>query len=108
MGYFEKYNDKGGKPRFRLKSGNHQVILSSEGYSSASSRDNGIASVQKNSGDRKRYETRTTSSGKPYFVLKAGNGEVIGSSQAYASSSGCSKGIKCVMKNGSTKKMKEV
>ena len=37
--------------------------------------------------------------GKDYFVLKAGNGEVILQSQGYSSSSGCENGIESVKKN---------
>lgn len=37
--------------------------------------------------------------GKDYFVLKAGNGEVILQSQGYSSSSGCENGIESVRKN---------
>ena len=102
MGYFQTYNDKGGNARFRLKAGNHQVILASEGYSSASARDNGIASVQKNSGDENRYEVMQSKKGEPYFVLKAGNGEVIGKSEMYSSLSACKKGMRSVMKNGTS------
>ena len=102
MGYFQTYEDKGGNPRFRLKAGNHQVILASEGYSSTSARDNGIKSVQKNSGDEKRFEIKQSKKGEPYFVLKAGNGEVIGTSEMYSSMSACKKGMKSVMTNGSS------
>ena len=102
MGYFVKFTDKGGKARFRLKAGNHQIILASEGYNSTSSRDNGIASVQKNSGDEKRYEVLQSKKGEPYFVLKATNGEVIGKSEMYSSMSACKKGMRSVMKNGTS------
>ncbi len=37
--------------------------------------------------------------GKDYFVLKAGNGEVIMQSQGYSSRSGCENGIESVRKN---------
>jgi len=37
--------------------------------------------------------------GKDYFVLKAGNGEVVLQSQGYASKSGCTNGIESVKKN---------
>ena len=37
--------------------------------------------------------------GKDYFVLKAGNGEVILQSQGYSSSSGCENGIESVRNN---------
>ena len=39
---------RGGKHMFNLKSGNHQIIGTSESYESTSSRDNGVKSVMKN------------------------------------------------------------
>jgi len=44
-GKFECYKDKAGEFRFRLKAGNGETILSSEGYSGKSGCENGIASV---------------------------------------------------------------
>lgn len=35
----------------------------------------------------------------PYFVLKAGNGEIIGKSESYSSESACKNGIESVKKN---------
>ena len=45
---FEIYTDKAGETRFRLKAGNGEIILASEGYSSMSGCKNGIESVRKN------------------------------------------------------------
>ena len=45
---YERKNASNGQPHFSLKAANHQVIGSSEMYASASGRDGGIASVQKN------------------------------------------------------------
>ena len=44
----EIYTDKAGELRFRLKAGNGEIILASEGYSSMSGCKNGIESVRKN------------------------------------------------------------
>ena len=98
-GKFEIYQDKKGEHRFRLKAGNGQTILSSEGYSSKSACDNGIASVRKNAPDDGRYERKQGASGKHHFNLKAGNHQVIGSSQMYESSDGCESGIDSVKRN---------
>ncbi len=46
MGKFEINKDKGGKFRFNLKAGNHQVILSSQGYKTKAACENGIESVR--------------------------------------------------------------
>lgn len=45
---YEKKESSAGKAYFTLKAANHQVIGTSEMYSSAASRDSGIASVQAN------------------------------------------------------------
>lgn len=48
---FEKLESKNGKQYFNLKASNGQIIGTSEMYESVASRDNGIASVQKNAPD---------------------------------------------------------
>lgn len=45
---YERKNSASGQPMFNLKAANHQVIGTSETYSSASARDAGIESVKKN------------------------------------------------------------
>ncbi len=95
-GKFEVYKDKKGEFRFRLKAGNGQNILASEGYAKKASCMNGIKSVQTNSQKPDRFEHKKTPSGKYSFVLKAANAQVIGTSQTYASESGCKNGMKSV------------
>ncbi|MDH3533307.1 MAG: YegP family protein [Gammaproteobacteria bacterium] len=97
-GKFECYKDKAGDFRFRLKAGNGETILSSEGYKSKASCKNGIASVQKNCSDAKCFEKKTTSTGKFRFNLKATNGQVIGTSQNYTTEAACDNGMKSVAK----------
>lgn len=98
MGKFEKYTDKAVEYRFRLKGGNGEIILKSEGYTSAQSRDNGIASVRTNAPTDERYERKQTGAGYS-FNLKAANGEIIGTSEVYASAQGRDKGIESVKTN---------
>ena len=98
-GKFECYKDKAGEFRFRLKAGNGETILSSEGYKQKASCENGIASVKKNCLDDNCFEKKETSSGKFRFNLKSTNGQVIGTSQTYESESGCNNGMKSVAKN---------
>ena len=99
MGKFEIYCDKAGEHRFRLKAGNGQVILASEGYSSKDGCENGIASVKENSENEERFEVKDTKNGGCMFNLKAGNGQVIGTSEVYNSEAACANGIESVMKN---------
>jgi len=98
-GKFEIYTDKAGEYRFRLKAGNGETILASEGYKQKASAENGIASVQKNAVTDARYERKETKSGGHMFNLKATNGQVIGTSESYTSTSGRDNGIASVMKN---------
>jgi len=95
-GKFEVYKDKAGEFRFRLKAANGQNILSSEGYSSKTSCMNGVESVKKNSQSPDRFVKKTTASGKFRFNLTATNGQTVGTSQSYASESGCNNGMKSV------------
>jgi uncharacterized protein YegP (UPF0339 family) len=98
-GKFEVYKDKKGEFRFRLKASNGQNILASEGYAKKPSCTNGIESVRKNSQIEERFESKQSTTGKWSFVLKASNGQVIGTSQSYDSDSGCRNGIQSVAKN---------
>lgn len=93
---FECYTDKAGEYRFRLKAGNGETILASEGYKAKDSCTNGIESVRKNCVNPDRFVQKQTDSGKFRFNLMATNGQVIGTSQNYSSDSGCSNGMKSV------------
>jgi hypothetical protein len=101
-GKYEIYKDNAGEFRFRLKAGNGEAILASEGYKGKDSCKNGIASVQKNGPSDGRYERKESASGKHFFVLKAGNHEVIGKSQMYESAKSMEGGIESVKKNSPT------
>jgi uncharacterized protein YegP (UPF0339 family) len=98
-GKFEIYRDKRGEYRFRLKASNGQNILASEGYKAKSGCNNGIQSVQKNAADDSRYECKETKAGKYMFNLKAGNSQVIGTSESYESTTARDNGIESVKKN---------
>lgn len=98
-GKFECYKDKAGEFRFRLKAANGNTILSSEGYKSKSGCANGIESVRKNSADPDRFVKKVTPTGKFRFSLTAKNSQTIGTSQNYASESGCNNGMASVAKN---------
>lgn len=99
MGKFEITTRKNGDFQFNLKAGNGQTILSSQGYASRVSCDNGIESVRKNSQDDARFERLESSNGKPYFNLKSTNGQIIGSSEMYESVASRENGIESVKKN---------
>ncbi len=88
-----------GKFYFNLKAGNGQVILTSEAYEARAGAENGIAAVRKNAPDDNRYERKTSKAGEPYFVLKAGNGEIIGMSEMYSATAAMENGIASVKLN---------
>ena len=85
--------------QFNLKAGNGQVILVSQGYADKGGCSNGIESVKKNATDDARFERKTSSNGKPFFNLLAGNGQVIGSSEMYESEASRDNGIASVKAN---------
>jgi uncharacterized protein YegP (UPF0339 family) len=93
---FQIYASKNGQFYFRLLAANGQNILSSEGYASKAACKKGIESVKKHAGQDERYECKEGKGGKFHFNLLASNGQIIGSSQAYASSQTCKKGIAAV------------
>ena len=107
-GKFEIYKDKKGELRFRLKASNGEMILASEGYKTLSSCKNGIASVQKNAKDDGRFIRKESKNGKFMFNLRAGNHQVIGTSEMYNTSSACENGIKSIMKNAPNAKVEDV
>ena len=106
---FELYqSEKSGEYYFRLKAKNGQIILSSQGYTTKTACQNGIESVKKNAGDADRFERKQGASGKHHFNLKAGNGQVIGKSQMYESTSGMENGIKSVGENAANAEVKDL
>lgn len=99
MGKFVIKTRKNGEYQFSLTASNGQSILASEGYSSKAACISGIESVQKNGVDDAKFERKTATNGKFYFTLKAGNGQVIGTSEMYESEAARNNGIESVKKN---------
>jgi uncharacterized protein len=99
-GKYEIKRAKNGEYYFNLKAGNGETILTSETYKAKSGAERGIESVKTNASKDERYERKTSPSGKHFFVLKAGNYEVIGRSEMYESEASRDKGIESVKTNG--------
>ena len=99
MGKFVISTRKNDEFQFNLQAGNGQVILSSEGYTTKAAALNGIESVRTNSQNESKFDKLTSTNGKFYFNLKAGNGQIIGSSQMYESEQTRDNGINSVMSN---------
>jgi uncharacterized protein YegP (UPF0339 family) len=93
---------------FNLKAENHQVILTSQVYEQKQSALEGIASVQANGSDAKNFELKTSIASEPYFVLKAQNGLIIGTSQMYSSDEAAQVGIASVQANSPSQEIATV
>lgn len=95
---FELKDAKGGQFAFVLKAANGEPILASETYKTKSGAENGIESVKKNSQIDSAFKPEISKDKKYFFVLKAGNGEIIGNSEMYSSESTMKNGIEAVKK----------
>jgi uncharacterized protein YegP (UPF0339 family) len=97
MAIFVTSERANGEFQFVLRADNGSALLMSEGYTTSSARDNGIESVRNNSTDEGRYAPMESSNGKFYFNLKAGNGQVIGSSPMFESAAARQEAMSSVM-----------
>lgn len=107
-GKFELKKAKNGDFHFNLLASNGQIILTSEMYKTKASAENGIASIMKNAAEEARYERLTSTNGKPYFVLKAANHQIIGQSQLYESEASRDNGVESVKKNAPDAKLEDL
>jgi uncharacterized protein YegP (UPF0339 family) len=87
---------------FNLKAANGQIILTSQRYQEKGSAQNGIESVKAHAANDAYYERRMAASSEPYFVLKAANGQIIGTSEMYSSAAALETGIASVKANAPT------
>ncbi len=106
-GSYLLHKNPAGKFSFVLNAANGETILRSQTYESKSSAEGGIASVQANSPLDERYDRETAKDGRPYFNLKAANGQVIGTSQMYATPATRDGGIASVKTNGPAATVKD-
>jgi len=94
--YFETFEGLDGRHYFNLMAGNGENVLRSQGYVKAASADAGIAAVLTNGNDKRNFAVLEAANGDWYFNLAAQNGEVIGTSELYASKSGAERGARTV------------
>lgn len=108
VGRFEVFKDHSDrKYYFRLKAGNGQTILDSQGYASKQGCMIGISSVRLNGGLDGSYDRKGVENGY-IFHLKAANGEVIGHSQRYTSANARENGIRSVKYNVQLAKIRDL
>jgi len=84
---------------FHLKAANGEIILASEGYTQKHNAENAIESVRVNSPFDGNYIDKVAKDSRNYFVLRADNNEVIGTSQMYRSKQGRDIGKASVKEN---------
>ena len=96
MAKFQIKKSSDGQFYFNLLADNGEKILTSEMYKAKPGALNGINSVKTNAPNDARYERKMSKGGKPYFVLKAANNEVIGTGEEYSSESARENGIQAV------------
>jgi uncharacterized protein len=107
-GIFELKDASAGQFMFNLKGGNGEIILTSETYVAKAGATNGIAAVRTNASDDTRYVRKTSADKQHYFVLEAGNGETLGRSEMYTSTSAMDRGIASVKANAPTAVVKDL
>lgn len=95
-GKFELKKSNSGRFMFNLKAGNGKVIFTSQLYRAKAAALDGIESVKQHAADDANFERKTSAQGQPYFVLKAANKQIIGSSEMYASTAARENGIASV------------
>ena len=110
MGRFEIKPTSNDGWMFNLLASNHQVICTSQVYTTVASCKVGVESVRKNCSatveDRivdgyealrnPKYELYTDTAGKYRFRLKAANGEIVAASQGYTNKSSALNGISSI------------
>ena len=68
-----------------LTARNAQTMLSSRIYAEKAGAETGIETCRTNSADEARYERIAANDSRYYFVLRAADGEIIGTSETYHS-----------------------
>lgn len=105
---FQLKKAKNAKFYFNLLAKNGEVILTSQMYATKVTAKKGIASVKNNAEEAEQFDTRENKKGEDYFVLKAKNHQVIGTSEGYSSKAAMKNGIKSVGKNAPDAEIEDV
>jgi uncharacterized protein YegP (UPF0339 family) len=92
---------------FNLTAENNETILTSEMYWEKRSAMDGVQSVRANAPEDASFVRKTSSDGKPYFVLESHNHEPIGSSEMYESREAMENGIAAVKRCAAEAKIQD-
>lgn len=90
---FEITKNEKGEFHFKLLNSDGKTLLRSEGYNAKASCTSGVDSVRKNAAEDKRFDVKTAADGRPYFNLKASNGQIVGTSPMFADTAACDAAI---------------
>ena len=89
---FTVFEGQNGLYYFNLKAANGEIVLSSQAYSTEADAMNGTFAVAEVGTSSSNYVIKSSKDGGAYFSLKAANGEIIGNSEIYYSSSNARRG----------------
>jgi uncharacterized protein len=101
-GQFDLFVGDDAQYYFHLESGNGEILLSSEGYGERAGALNGLLSVLDNGGIASRYRVDTGVDGQYYINLRAANGQVVATSEAYPIYSHAARGVDACIQAVST------
>ena len=90
---FVIYNSADGQIYFTLRASNHEVVLTSETYTSLSAAKNGIEAVRTAAQAPTNFKPMVSRKEEPYFVLRSVNHEIIGTSEMYSTNAKRDEGI---------------
>jgi uncharacterized protein len=97
MTNFELKSSKDGKFYFNLAgSGPVSVLLTSEKHGSRELALHAIERVRKNASVEGRFERKTSSAGKYFFVLTGDDGQVLGTSSRFDTEAACDEALATV------------
>jgi uncharacterized protein YegP (UPF0339 family) len=95
-GTFEITTSISGVFLFNLRTGNGQIVLTSEPFDTEEEALRGIESVRSNAPIDERYERKSSGAGLPFFTLTTADGRIIGQSEIYLSETAMENGIAIV------------
>jgi len=93
IGRFETFTGRDGKTYFHLLAANGQKVLHSQGYVSKQGASKGVETVRFNGQFADSFQLKQARDGQWYFNLLAGNWEIIGTSELYATKSSAERGL---------------
>src|SRR3954462_15662261 len=108
IGTFQIKDASAGQFMFDLTAGNGEIIFTSENYVAKKGATNGIASVRTNAPNDAHFVRKTSADHQHYFILKAANGETLGRSEMYTSTSAMDLGIASVQANAPVAQVKDL